>query len=232
LGIYAAFPVTGSLVGEFLDRIPQRYRLVEMNLNLTNPFVPGIHREWTSSQRKNFLLDLAPDYPVLLQGYKSRTIRNLKKAMDALLVVDRKPDTAEIISLGKKKMKRLTNIGNRHFSRFSKLADYALGLQKARKYGVCSSEGRLLAGAVFFLSPGQVFYLLVGNAREGREVGASHLLIDAFIRDHAGHPLVLDFEGSDLTGLAFFYNGFGAREVSYPFIRRNTLPLPARWLKG
>jgi len=84
---------------------------------------------------------------------------------------------------------------------------------------------------VFFYSHDRAYYILVGNHPEGRNLGASHGLIDAFIKDHAGKKLVFDFEGSDIEGLAQFYRGFGAVEEKYPAIRLNRLPWWMRWLK-
>jgi hypothetical protein len=62
-------------------------------------------------------------------------------------------------------------------------------------------------------------------------MGASHLLIDAFIKDHAGRQEILDFEGSDLRNLAFFYSSFGSTQERYATIRLNRLPWYIRWLK-
>ena len=72
---------------------------------------------------------------------------------------------------------------------------------------------------------------MVGNHPDGKVIGASHALIDAFIKDHAGQDLILDFEGSDIPNLAFFYNGFGATEEIYPALKINKLPWYVRWLK-
>lgn len=41
---------------------------------------------------------------------------------------------------------------------------------------------------------GRAYYILVGNDPAGRELGASHALIDAFIRENAGKLDWLDFE--------------------------------------
>jgi hypothetical protein len=71
----------------------------------------------------------------------------------------------------------------------------------------------------------------VGNHPNGRTVGASHALIDAFIKDHAGRNLLLDFEGSDIRNLAFFYSSFGATDEKYVAIRVNNLPWYFKWLK-
>jgi len=56
-------------------------------------------------------------------------------------------------------------------------------------------------------------------------------LIDAFIKDNADKPLILDFEGSDIRNLAFFYSGFGAKDEQYPFLKINKLPFYLKWLK-
>jgi hypothetical protein len=71
----------------------------------------------------------------------------------------------------------------------------------------------------------------VGNHPNGRTLGASHALIDAFIQDHAQQDMVLDFEGSDIRNLAFFYSSFGAVAELYPAFRLNRLPFWLRWLK-
>ncbi len=62
-------------------------------------------------------------------------------------------------------------------------------------------------------------------------MGASHALIDAFIKDHAGSNLLLDFEGSDIRNLAFFYSSFGATDEKYPAVRVNNLPWYCKWMK-
>jgi hypothetical protein len=73
---------------------------------------------------------------------------------------------------------------------------------------------------------------MVGNHPNGKTLGASHSLIDAFIKDHAGEDIVLDFEGSDIPSLAFFYSSFGAVEEKYSAIKLNKLPALIKWLKN
>jgi hypothetical protein len=58
------------------------------------------------------------------------------------------------------------------------------------------------------------------------------MLIDAFVKDHAEKDLLLDFEGSDVRNLAFFYSSFGATEEKYAALRLNRLPWYLRWLKN
>jgi hypothetical protein len=62
-------------------------------------------------------------------------------------------------------------------------------------------------------------------------LGASHLLVDSFIKDHAARNLTLDFEGSDVQTLAFFYSCFGAVEEKYTALKLNRLPWLLKWVK-
>jgi hypothetical protein len=103
--------------------------------------------------------------------------------------------------------------------------------EKATTYGVYTKEGELLASAVFFFSHHRAYYIMVGNHPNGKTLGASHALINAFIKDHAGENIMLDFEGSDIRSLAFFYSSFGAGEEKYSAIHLNKLPAPLKWLK-
>ena len=101
----------------------------------------------------------------------------------------------------------------------------------ATTYGIVSSENELVASCVLFFSHNRAYYILVGNHSNGRNVGASHALIDAFIKEHAGKNLVLDFEGSDISNLALFYSSFGAVNEVYPALKINRLPFYLKWLK-
>lgn len=94
--------------------------------------------------------------------------------------------------------------------------------------GVVSNQGELLASAVFFLFHGRAYYILAGNHPNGKTLGASHLLLASFIEEHAGRPLVLDFEGSSIPGLAFFYESFGSELKVFPAVRMDRLPW---WVK-
>jgi len=98
-------------------------------------------------------------------------------------------------------------------------------------YGNFSRNNELIAASVFFFSQKRIYYMLAWNNQEGRRKGASHQLIDAVIREYAGKNYWLDFEGSDIPGIAFFFEGFGATTEDYYFLRVNRLPWWCRWIK-
>lgn len=227
LGVFGRSP-SPALVSAFLQAIPARFRYWDICLNAGNFFpVEG----FPLYERINHVLDLSAPYPALAARYRENTQRNIKRTADAGCTAGAGEDLAAILQLATDVIRRTSRDVEENIRRFRTLYD-ALAVQgMTRNYGVRNPQGQLLASAVFLLDDRRAYYLLVGNHPDGRTLGASHALIDAFIRDHAGSSRLLDFEGSDLRNLAFFYSSFGARVEKYPALQYNRLPKLLRWLK-
>ncbi|GAO41078.1 hypothetical protein FPE01S_01_00900 [Flavihumibacter petaseus NBRC 106054] len=233
---YTPFIYAGGVFGNdlnadrlkaFLDAVPPKFRYWDFPLNNGNNYTLP---EYPMLLRRNFILPLSPSYTDIEKNYRKQIHRNIHKAKGLRFVVDTAVEVEEVI--------RLASL--RHFNDYFSVKDYNSFLKiygvrqgegRAKIYGIRTNQGNLMASAVFFFAAGRAYYLLVGNHPDGKTAGASHFLIDAFIRDHCAQPLVLDFEGSDIDGLAFFYSSFGAFAEYYPTIRLNRLPAWLRWLK-
>ena len=140
-------------------------------------------------------------------------------------------DAEIVIAAAKEQMKSYVKEAKENVVRFQKLFNYLHPRQQAITYGIFSPQHKLLSSCIFFFSHHRAYYILVGNHPESKTTGASHALIDAFIKDHCGQKMILDFEGSDIPGLANFYSSFGATEEKYAAIRLNRLPFYLRWIK-
>jgi hypothetical protein len=136
-----------------------------------------------------------------------------------------------VIELALQQMRDHSRETGENVERFRKLYHYLYSQRMAATYGIASSQGELLASCVFFFSHKRAYYILVGNHPNGKTIGASHALIDAFIKDHAKKDMLLDFEGSDIRNLAFFYSSFGATEEKFAGIKLNKLPFYLKWMK-
>ncbi len=228
LGIFGN-DVDAQQVAQFLQAIPPQFRYIDSCLNQQNNF-PVAGFEW--QERMNYKLNLLPSYETLRSKYRETIVRNLKKAEKAGCKISDATRLDEVIALARMQPQLSDQEANEGFARFAKVYEKLAAVGQAKIYGIRSATNELLASAVFLYSHHRAFYLLVGNHPNGRTIGASHALIDAFIRDHAGKDLWLDFEGSDLRNLAFFYSSFGAVGEKYPAIRANRLPRLLRWLKS
>ena len=227
LGVFGQ-GISSEMLEAFLQAIPTKFSYWDFYLNYHNVFDL---KNFLLYQRKNFVLYLDKPYDELYNNYRPNTQRNIRKAEK----IGCKPinDFAvhKVIDLAVTQMKNYIKGSSDNTRRFTTLYHHLHKQQQAITYGVLSAKNEILASCVFIFSHNRAYYILVGNHAEGRTTGASHSLIDAFIKDHAGKKMVLDFEGSDITTLAHFYNSFGAREENYSAIKLNKLPFYMKWMK-
>lgn len=217
--------LTPRLFDKFLEAIPKRYRYWDMNLNYGNVF----ESHYPLYIRKNYVLDLNHPYDEIAKNYRENTRRNIKKASDSGCFFITDISVTEIISLA---IKYTPGIDTIDLNRFEQLFDFFYKTNQALTYGVYTHSKELVSSSVFFFSHTRAYYILVGNHPNGKMLGASHMLIDGFIRDHSNTAMKLDFEGSDLSNLAFFYSSFGAKEENYTAIHLNLLPWYLKILKS
>lgn len=216
-----------DLLHGFLKNIPPHFRYCDLPLNFRNVFdVP----HFSLYKRMNYVLPLYQPYETLQKNYRTQTKRNIKKAEAQQCMIQKHASAESVIALAKAHPANWGTVAD--YERFNALYHFLYENGKATTYIVRSAAGRIIASAAFFFSHHRAYYILPGNHLDGRAAGASHLLMDAFIKDHAGQNLVLDFEGSDVPGLQFFYSAFGAVQEPYMSIRYNRLPWYVKWLKG
>jgi hypothetical protein len=218
--------INQELFEAVIQSIPKKFRYWDYNFNHQNIYsVDG----FTFQKRINFILDLQKPYEELKRNYRESTTRNIKKSREYGNKLQKNIPISEVADVVLENG-LLTNEGE--LNRFMELFQLLHKENKAITYGIYNSTDQLMSSASFLFSHNRAYYILVGNHPNGRTLGASHALIDHFICDHAGKKLLLDFEGSDIRNLAFFYSSFGATEEYYPSIKRNLLPAYLRWLKN
>lgn len=184
------------------------------------------------SLRNNYILDLRTSYETISSQYRDNIKRNIKKAHQLNLRYETGIAIADVIALSKSQMQSISNLTDADYQNFEHLFNQLANQQKAIACGVYNAASELIASCAYVISNGRACYIMVGNHPNGRTNGASHFLIDRFIHQHAGQPLLLDFEGSDIRNLAFFYSSFGATLETYSSLRINRLPWYVRLLKG
>jgi hypothetical protein len=221
--------IDAALLEKFLMSIPATFKYWDITLNKNNVFNLI---SFPLFLRSNFTLSLNKPYTELYAQYKQTTKRNVKKSVNHVSSIIKDVDIEDIITLNKKSALEKKGITKEDdYQKFRKLFHFLKVQKKAVSYGALSKSNTLLASAVFFLFKNKAYYILVGNSTESKATSASHRIIDVFIQEHAGENMVLDFEGSDIKSLAFFYRSFGAQEEKYAALRYNKLPRLIRWLK-
>lgn len=228
LGIFGNY-LSEDICKEFLTAIPPKFKLTEIELNAGNTACIGMEG---ISLRNNYVLSLNSYYPELSKGYKDNVKRNIKKAQQLECRYVKEVAIDSVIQLSENIMGKISNLKTDDYERFRKLFKLLQSKNAATTRGVYSMQNELVASCVYFFSHQRCYYILVGNHPNGKTMGASHFLIDRFIEEFSDQSLILDFEGSDLGNIAFFYSSFGATLETYPSLRRNKLPWWVRLVKG
>ncbi|MBS1669830.1 MAG: hypothetical protein JST58_20845 [Bacteroidetes bacterium] len=228
LGVFGK-QLSEELVIQFIQAIPKKFKFIDIALNYSNIF--NLPSNFIST-RNNYILSLNKDYASLFSTYKENIRRNIKRAKQVGCTIKKDIDIAQVIALAKPNLQQLTNINDDDYKNFETVYQHLYQQGKAITYGVYSPNQKLVASCAYFFSHQRAFYILVGNHPNGKTMGASHYMIDQFISDHAGQDLILDFEGSDIHNLAYFYSSFGAELELYPYLKINRLPFWIRWTKN
>jgi Acetyltransferase (GNAT) domain len=225
LGVFGSH-VTEDITRRFIEAIPRKFKLVDILLNKDN-FLPDSDIQFS---RNNYVLDLNSSYEDIYSRYRNNVRRNIRKAQQLDCRYATAIPVEEIIKLAHWQLQpQPGTVKEEDYMRFTALFNDLLARQQALTCGVYTSNNELVASCVYFFSHRRVYYILVGNHPNGKTLGASHYLIDRFIATHAGQDLLLDFEGSDVPGLAFFYSSFGSYLESYPALRFQRLPWWLQW---
>ena len=240
-GIYYLYqpPFTASLgifgkqlnddkINAFIRAIPNKYRLVEIDMNYGNNLL--VPSEFFKIRSK-YTLDLISPYSVISGHYRDNIKRNIRKAEQLNCRYATNIPIDDVIALSEIQMQKVSKLSTDDYGKFKGLFEHLQQKQMAITRGVYTLDNELVASCVYFFSHNRAYYILVGNHPNGKTIGASHYLIDRFIFEHAGKPMMLDFEGSDIRNLAFFYSSYGAVIESYPALRINRLPWWARLFK-
>lgn len=213
---------------EFIKAIPSSFRFIDIHLNAFNEFE---HTDIKLKKRKNLILDISKPYEKLIKGYDNHCARNLKKARKFNHSI-RPMEAGEVIQFYKKhKGLETKNVHLNDYRMLEKLCDTAKQKKVLIAYGVFNDNEELLAAGLFLYTKGRVIYLLGTASVKGKEARSMYALIDYVMMQSCGHPVVFDFEGSEIPGIARFFKGFGAVKQSYFRLKINRLPWIIRWLK-
>jgi hypothetical protein len=219
--VYGQLP-EGISVATMLEAIPRS--LIRCDLNLwTDTPPPG----WVVRSRINHLLALSIDYPTIRDRYGS-TCKNLlnRGLAEGLQLILTYPVSSQLQMA--RKFGGLGQTDERDVLRFERCCQQWTEAGEVLSIAISNFNGQAIAGGIFLLSPLQIHYLLGWSNPEGNQNNASRHILDRVIRMHAGRRLTLDLEGSDIPGVAQFFESFGAVPHPYQFLRRDALPFLQR----
>jgi hypothetical protein len=224
-GIFSPSPIGPALVEAFLRQLERHSRFAEIYLNYSNAH-PSL------SPRTNYILPLDAPYEQLSDRYKKDLVRNLRTSTRFGHTYLKEFNLNAVLRDFRREYgSSLPAIKEDDYRRFETLCIFLKEQGQLLTRAVLDERQQPLCSAVFLRDTRRFYLLHSTTLPAGRVTEANHFLLDQFIREWAGSPMILDFEGSDHPGIAHFYANFGGIDQPYFFYRRNELPWPIRWLK-
>jgi hypothetical protein len=225
LGIFGIDDKDRIETKDFVDHAKKYFKFCEIHLNAQND--PG-----DNVMRANYILSLSHSYPEIRSGYKKRLLENLNEALSHDLRYVSADDFSTTISLFQSAYgSRFPQVKKRHYHKFGILCSEMAMRNMLLVRQVTDTSGELLSSSIFFKDHQRLYNIMSVTLQEGREKRSHFHLIDQLIREYAASQYVLDFEGSEVPGIAEFYQKFGSKLSAYPFLKYNHLPFPFRFFK-
>jgi len=227
LGAYSPDKPARKVIVEFLDYLPDFYRLIDLSVGQKVLF-----DGYKLTEKVNFELDLSKPYENLQENFSTHCKRNIESSARKKpeLVTNIKPD--ELIDLFiLNRGKDVKGIKSRDYHRLRNLMDFCLKNKKGRILGVRGAWKRLIFGIFIVETPGSKIMLFVLNTPQSREKRIGYYVVNELIKEGASTRTILDFAGSSIPGIASFMESFGSVNVPYFRIYRNRLLWPVRMLR-
>lgn len=226
LGVLAEKPIE---VDPFLFALEKHFPFIEYYLHHKTIGSSAINFQ----NRKNLVLDLNLNYDNLKSRFSGNNKRNINKSERNPLKITTNTDFLPVIDLFQSNRGRdFTHLSNNDYQYFKNVCQKVSENGKIEVLHAYDDQGKLLAGAIFFLHHNRITFMFSGIIPEGKKRNAMFALLNYSIRTHAGENKIFDFEGSETKGVYEFYEGFGAKLQPYFFYKRNGLPFYLKWLKS
>ena len=226
LGIFSAGPINQKMISSFIFQSKKLFRFCEMRLNHSNMLQ-------NLPVQANYILDLQATYEQIRGKFKKSLVRNLKSGHPNTMSYCSSTDFQKVVQLYRANYgRRFPHVTSNHYQRFETLcADLSERKMGIIRQVITGISKEILSAGIFFRDEKRIYNIMPVTPPEGRKRLANPYLLNQLIREFSGEKKILDFEGSEIAGIAEFYKKFGSTLEPYPFLKFNRLPFPLRYLK-
>ena len=226
LGVFSSAAIPNDILLDFISDVPKEVQFIQTNLNFANPCSQNC------IERRNLVLSLNQTYEKLRSGYSKTLDRNLKKTQSISTSIESTDDTARFLAFFKMHTLAKTKVIKKaDVVKLESLVDVLMANSIAKIFVVKAGD-EWLSATLFLITKDRITNLLVANSNKYKELNSSSKLLDHIIELYANTSYLLDFEGSEIEGVAKFYTSFGAAQQNYFQYTLNRLPRLLRWIKG
>lgn len=206
LGIFSEMNISKELTLDFVRSIPKKFKKITIQFNSGNEAT-----FLNTEKRVNYMLYLNTPYKQIYSGFNKNRKRDIKKSLALNISVENDVKAQKFLNfyLNQSKSYQLNQ---------NQIDTLKLLLHSNNKAvhicGIRKNE-KLIAALAWLKDENRITYLLPIATGDAKNVGLPTFIISELIKQYSNTNLVVDFEGSMISGVANFYESFGAVEEKY-----------------
>lgn len=225
LGLFCTKAVNAGIVNECLQLASKHFKFIELYIN--QPILSENNKVCT-----NYILHLDKDYETIKQQLSGRFIQSLKRA--ARYSMHYKAADEEyhnILDIYQQQYAEKSGTTPEDLLNLKNIFGALLSKNRLHVRNVINDRSDLLASVILMEDNNRLYNIINIIEPNGRTLEANYFLYNEVLKEFSNQNFVLDFEGSDLPGVAKFYQKFNAVYEPFYFYKVNNLPFYIKWLK-
>lgn len=228
LGLFGKKNFNGSLVKEFVEAIPTKFKFIEINLN-TNCVLNA--EEKSVTLKRTHLLNLNESFETVTRNFSDNTKRNIKKASSENFTLEENNEVKKLIKLFQSTAGKKTELKKKDYEMLGQLIETAMEKNSGKIFLVKNNSSEWQAAMFLLRSKNCFINLFNASSESGKKNRAMFFLMNEILRMNSNSDFTFDFEGSEIPEVARFYKGFGGKEIFYPHLKINHLHWSLKWIK-
>lgn len=212
-------------INQIIKRIQASYRYGSVLLNAGNG---QLAKATGASPKSNLLLNLDQSFDTVKSLFRKDHIKNAQKALKAGLIYSDNISIQDAVFFYEAiQGEKTKHVQAKHYQQLIQFCNNNLSSNKqCFTRAVIDASGTLLSTALFLIDQKRIYNILNATNEKGKSEESNHLLFYLLIQEFAETNYLLDFEGSSIPGIRYFYEGFGCQEEIYSIWHYNKLPFP------
>lgn len=210
LGIFSSRDISTEESRLFKETLASKFHWIDYHFNSGNLISDG-----QITVKKNYVLPLNGEFRELLRNYNKNRKRASSVSLDHL-VLD-KEGSLEVFIKNYHAIEKPYKIEEDSMKKLMTLAQ-----RNPRHVHIWNvfDDNDFRGGLIWAKDSKRITYLLPVANEKAKNENIPTFVINELIKDHLNQGLVLDFEGSMISGVANFYKSFGADEENYYYFKK------------
>lgn len=218
LGVFSQEPVDKISLDNWLKKVPRKFRKVDIRIE-----EHCFSKKYCYKTCSNQTLNLNKDYNEIKKNYSSSNLKNIRSAIKFGMLIKPESSIKQLLYYYKEfHLSKGIYVEESEYNKLYRILELALNKNNLTSWLVLFGD-KVIAVVCFIEQYGRIYvHSIVSQA--GRRFNTMFYCKDKFFESKAGKPLVFDFAGSDITGVAYQNKGFGAITNEYQHIRLSRFP--------